>query len=273
MIFFFFSSRRRHTRFKCDWSSDVCSSDLGHDGKWFVTHVHQERLVAAYVVNVVDEAERLKNFERTGCAAQPESVEAHRPRTSCPHNALDTLLIGGALFFRSHRKLCGPGLPVSGCFVPTLNNLFCECGVEVHSCAHHMGSDLDLTTVKNVEEPRQTFLEAVVVPFARRQIWIFRIDLRYRTFSSAGRLCAALHLHRDRDNHASAVRPEGARGGFSLVGHGVRESERWGQCSCYGGQGSCHGGPVLRHLGRFFRLLYISLTNYLFCFLSLSPIS
>src|SRR5260370_14972293 len=28
--FFFFSSRRRHTRFKCDWSSDVCSSDLSH---------------------------------------------------------------------------------------------------------------------------------------------------------------------------------------------------------------------------------------------------
>src|SRR5882762_2496050 len=25
---FFFSIRRRHTRFKCDWSSDVCSSDL-----------------------------------------------------------------------------------------------------------------------------------------------------------------------------------------------------------------------------------------------------
>src|SRR5699024_11458656 len=26
---FFFSSRRRHTRSKRDWSSDVCSSDLG----------------------------------------------------------------------------------------------------------------------------------------------------------------------------------------------------------------------------------------------------
>src|SRR5207237_2467659 len=25
------SSRRRHTRFKCDWSSDVCSSDLGFE--------------------------------------------------------------------------------------------------------------------------------------------------------------------------------------------------------------------------------------------------
>src|SRR5215211_8482618 len=27
-IAFFFSSRRRHTRSLCDWSSDVCSSDL-----------------------------------------------------------------------------------------------------------------------------------------------------------------------------------------------------------------------------------------------------
>src|SRR5256886_14220228 len=26
-LLFFFSSRRRHTRFDCDWSSDVCSSD------------------------------------------------------------------------------------------------------------------------------------------------------------------------------------------------------------------------------------------------------
>src|SRR5438132_4648149 len=32
-FFFFFSSRRRHTRSLCDWSSDVCSSDLqiNHD--------------------------------------------------------------------------------------------------------------------------------------------------------------------------------------------------------------------------------------------------
>src|SRR5205814_3720230 len=28
-VFFFFSSRRRHTRCLSDWSSDVCSSDLG----------------------------------------------------------------------------------------------------------------------------------------------------------------------------------------------------------------------------------------------------
>src|SRR3712207_8134337 len=31
-LFFFFSSRRRHTRYWRDWSSDVCSSDLGGSG-------------------------------------------------------------------------------------------------------------------------------------------------------------------------------------------------------------------------------------------------
>src|SRR2546422_9415321 len=36
-LFFFFSSRRRHTRCSRDWSSDVCSSDLcreGHFAAW-----------------------------------------------------------------------------------------------------------------------------------------------------------------------------------------------------------------------------------------------
>src|SRR5688572_30907251 len=32
-LLFFFSSRRRHTRFDCDWSSDVCSSDLSPRSK------------------------------------------------------------------------------------------------------------------------------------------------------------------------------------------------------------------------------------------------
>src|SRR2546430_629063 len=41
--FFFFSSRRRHTRFDCDWSSDVCSSDLEVVGGFCrsqVLHIH-----------------------------------------------------------------------------------------------------------------------------------------------------------------------------------------------------------------------------------------
>src|SRR5687768_6442022 len=33
IVFFFFSSRRRHTRCSRDWSSDVCSSDLSGGGE------------------------------------------------------------------------------------------------------------------------------------------------------------------------------------------------------------------------------------------------
>src|SRR5689334_21872390 len=42
---FFFSSRRRHTRWNCHWSSDVCSSDLID-----VTEAGTKKSLAAYVV-------------------------------------------------------------------------------------------------------------------------------------------------------------------------------------------------------------------------------
>src|SRR5690606_33188632 len=38
---FFFSSRRRHTRFSRDWSSDVCSSDLFFDPHYFSDPISQ----------------------------------------------------------------------------------------------------------------------------------------------------------------------------------------------------------------------------------------
>src|SRR5690606_1376408 len=44
--YFFFSSRRRHTRFSRDWSSDVCSSDLAETGATLV-HPYKDRQVIA----------------------------------------------------------------------------------------------------------------------------------------------------------------------------------------------------------------------------------
>src|SRR5260221_10679170 len=43
-FFFFFSSRRRHTRSLCDWSSDVCSSDL----EFFVGDQFREAIALYY---------------------------------------------------------------------------------------------------------------------------------------------------------------------------------------------------------------------------------
>src|SRR5580698_1656071 len=50
-ISFFFSSRRRHTRLTCDWSSDVCSSDLTNRA---VSRVHCELRLRNRAVQVVD---------------------------------------------------------------------------------------------------------------------------------------------------------------------------------------------------------------------------
>src|SRR2546430_1078574 len=48
LLLFFFSSRRRHTRFDCDWSSDVCSSDLDR----MSTGYHSSRAAEAPGVRV-----------------------------------------------------------------------------------------------------------------------------------------------------------------------------------------------------------------------------
>src|SRR5260370_41901778 len=45
---FFFSSRRRHTRFKCDWSSDVCSSDLDQKFGQFIVRGWLEQLIVLF---------------------------------------------------------------------------------------------------------------------------------------------------------------------------------------------------------------------------------
>src|SRR5438067_3121433 len=48
--FFFFSSRRRHTRSKRDWSSDVCSSDLaGYSRSSGSVPLHAARVVQSVI--------------------------------------------------------------------------------------------------------------------------------------------------------------------------------------------------------------------------------
>src|SRR5205807_2193545 len=45
--FFFFSSRRRHTILQGDWSSDVCSSDLGGPAEWLIETRGSDEIVTA----------------------------------------------------------------------------------------------------------------------------------------------------------------------------------------------------------------------------------
>src|SRR2546430_7346288 len=70
LIFFFFSSRRRHTRFDCDWSSDVCSSDLGHSKSEFgfgfansIPSLHVNRSKVGGTAPITSDAENAPRFE------------------------------------------------------------------------------------------------------------------------------------------------------------------------------------------------------------------
>src|SRR2546430_3131207 len=60
VLFFFFSSRRRHTRFDCDWSSDVCSSDLSrlHPDDRFIEDLEMVELDSLSAVNFAVDIER-----------------------------------------------------------------------------------------------------------------------------------------------------------------------------------------------------------------------
>src|SRR5205814_2875092 len=66
--FFFFSSRRRHTRCLSDWSSDVCSSDLAHLGLGFA-------LFAA-----ARDSEALAEFRLAGRTPPSVLAQLHRMR-------------------------------------------------------------------------------------------------------------------------------------------------------------------------------------------------
>src|SRR5438034_2223433 len=82
LFFFFFSSRRRHTRSLCDWSSDVCSSDLGH-GRMLMDHVLNEfrrRGFAEVALWVLEENRKARAFyEKYGF--EPDGGTRRDPKT------------------------------------------------------------------------------------------------------------------------------------------------------------------------------------------------
>src|SRR6266508_6937024 len=91
--FFFFSSRRRHTSWPRDWSSDVCSSDLDRQGCCAVTAEEggTRAIIAAFLANLGIAIAKFVAFLFTGAASMlAEAV----------HSAADTgnqalLFLGG----------------------------------------------------------------------------------------------------------------------------------------------------------------------------------
>src|SRR5689334_9250622 len=103
--FFFFSSRRRHTRWNCDWSSDVCSSDLdvlhplGRAGDGRYQFKHALLRDAAYESLLLAERRRLheqcgrkleQNFPEVA-ESEPELLAFHFGQAGLAVDAADYL--------------------------------------------------------------------------------------------------------------------------------------------------------------------------------------
>src|SRR5690606_39363655 len=74
---FFFSSRRRHTRFSRDWSSDVCSSDLNYGSGTSVYTGAQRYSLNNFYINQHKLELRGDNFFLRGYTTRENSVDSY----------------------------------------------------------------------------------------------------------------------------------------------------------------------------------------------------
>src|SRR5438034_2007569 len=111
---FFFSSRRRHTRSLCDWSSDVCSSDLGLQGsgkttstgklaRWLSKNGHSPMMVSVDVYRPAAREQLRVVAKDVGLPIYAGSQEETKPidlarsaRREAVNNGRDVLLVDTA---------------------------------------------------------------------------------------------------------------------------------------------------------------------------------
>src|SRR2546430_7301658 len=82
----FFSSRRRHTRFDCDWSSDVCSSDLVNVSEGATIGRPAERNAEGR--RKIKRLERLATFERGDGDAPRGVLDRKSTRLNSSHSQI-----------------------------------------------------------------------------------------------------------------------------------------------------------------------------------------
>src|SRR5256886_11289989 len=120
MLFFFFSSRRRHTRFDCDWSSDVCSSDLTVAELLPVEHQRLVALGAAQLRTRVVYGQRLAvgRYDTVNVANNLAGLLENKVPGVCIDLLRDRRVRGssrGLLFLLAVAVLCVVGLLLAVC--------------------------------------------------------------------------------------------------------------------------------------------------------------
>src|SRR5216684_7195245 len=90
--FFFFSSRRRHTRCSRDWSSDVCSSDLRRGANKLASDVAlAHRACARRLARLTCDIRRRRSEERrVGKECRSRWSQHHKKKTKIKNKKIKT---------------------------------------------------------------------------------------------------------------------------------------------------------------------------------------
>src|SRR6266446_4695136 len=123
---------------------------------------HDERLVAARLVNVVQEAEALQNVQGSRRIAHPVRVPAYRLLAGGLYDAFHSVGDEAAFCVRVQRVAVLPGAAVRGRLVSAPHDLARQVGGFIDRAADHERRHLDPVLVEQVEEPRDSFVDAVL---------------------------------------------------------------------------------------------------------------
>src|SRR3990167_11298002 len=110
-----FTSKRRHTRFDCDWSSDVCSSDLYPR----LALAFQDRIFPGFAYQIYQGFEGQKNQQGKEISSVPQLINFRGPARSYPI----------VPYYRILRDEIDPAvfrdkIVIVGSFSPSLHDIF-----------------------------------------------------------------------------------------------------------------------------------------------------
>src|SRR3989442_1485056 len=123
---------------------------------------HDERLVAARLVDVVQESEALQNVQGSRRIAHPVRVPADGLLAGGLYNAFHAVRDEPTFRVRVERVAVLPCTAVRGSLMSTLDDLARQVGGLIDRAADHERRHLDSVLVEQLEEPRDSFVDAVL---------------------------------------------------------------------------------------------------------------
>src|SRR5437764_15119755 len=143
---------------------------VGHSDEVAALQRDYERLVAAWLVDMVEETQALQDIQRARAVAHPVGVPSHRRFARRPDDAGHAVGDEAALGLGVELIAVLPGAAMRGRLVAATHDLARKLGCAVDGAADHEGAHLDLMLVEQVEQARDALIHAILEESVGRQV-------------------------------------------------------------------------------------------------------